>query len=303
MSDHRKATMTMRRPSSHTRRALLPAALLLGVPLLAACGGDDTTVVDATVTAAPQTDAAGGQPGGRTAAPGVSGVVADVSGSTAQVQGAAGQVAVTWTGATAFTREVGGSLDDVVVGSCVVATTEDDVAVSLRVKEASEDGCAAGLAGSGGPGRGGPGPGDGERPEGMPSDLPSDRPEGERPEGLPGGLGGAVIGEVTALGADTVTVAALDLAAGVEDGAASTTEQVLVVDTATEVVATVSATADDVAEGTCLTARGEADDLGAVTAASVALSEPVDGSCTRGPDGFGGGRGAGAAVGDAGQDS
>ncbi len=77
----------------------------------------------------------------------------------------------------------------------------------------------------------------------------------------------------------------------------------LVVDTATEVVATVSATADDVAEGTCLTARGEADDLGAVTAASVALSEPVDGSCTRGPDGFGGGRGAGAAVGDAGQDS
>ena len=304
MSDPRKATMTAHRPSSHARRVLLPAALLLGVPLLAACSGDDTTVVDASVTAAPQTDVAAGQPGGRTAAaPGASGLVADVSGSTAQVQGAAGQVAVTWTGATTFTREVGGSLDDVVVGSCVVATVEDDVAGSLRVTGASEDGCAAGLGGFGGPGRGGPGPGDGERPEGMPSDMPSGMPEGERPEGLPGGSGRAVIGEVTAVGAGTVTVAALDVAPGAGDGAGSSTEQTLSVDATTEVVTTVSATADDVVEGACLTARGEADDLGAVTAESVALSDPVDGSCTAGFGGFGGGRGPRASAGDAGQDS
>ena len=56
------------------------------------------------------------------------------------------------------------------------------------------------------------------------------------------------------------------------------------------------ATADDVAEGSCLTARGEADDLGAVTADSVALSEPVDGSCATGRGGPGGGRGPGAGI-------
>lgn len=297
--------MTMHRPSSHARRVLLPAALLLGVPLLAACGGDDTAAVDPSGAVGTEATQPSTGPGGA-GFPGASGLVADVSGSTAQVQGAAGQVAVTWTGATTFTREVGGSLDDVVVGSCVVATVEDDVTVSLRVTEASEDGCTLGLGGSGGPGRGGPGPGDGERPEGMPSDLPSDMPsgmpEGERPEGLPGGFGSAVIGEVTAVGADTVTVAALDVAEGDEDGA-TTAEQKLVVNASTEVVATVSATADDVAEGACLTARGEADDLGAVTAESVALSDPVDGSCTsgfRGQGGFGAGRGPGSAAGDAG---
>ena len=130
--------------------------------------------------------------------------------------------------------------------------------------------------------------------------------EGDRPEGLPGGFGSAVIGEVTAVGADTVTVAALDIAAGTEGGADSTTEQTLAVDATTEVVTTVSATAADVAEGACLTARGDADDLGAVTAESVALSDPVDGSCISGfggPGGFGGGRGPGSTADDAGQDS
>lgn len=305
--------MTMHRPSSHARRVLLPAALLLGVPLLAACGGDDTAAVDPSGAVGTEAAQPSTGPGGA-GFPGASGLVADVSGSTAQVQGVAGQVAVTWTGATTFTREVSGSLDDVVVGSCVVATVEDDVTVSLRVTEASEDGCTAGLGGFGGPGRGGPGPGDGERPEGMPSDMPSDMPsempsgmpEGDRPEGLPGGFGSAVIGEVTAVGADTVTVAALDIAAGTEGGADSTTEQTLAVDATTEVVTTVSATAADVAEGACLTARGDADDLGAVTAESVALSDPVDGSCTSGfggPGGFGGGRGPGSTADDAGQDS
>ena len=94
----------------------------------------------------------------------------------------------------------------------------------------------------------------------------------------------------------TVTVAAVEPGSGAGEGEETTVEQVLSVDADTEVVATVSATADDVAEGSCLTARGEADDLGAVTADSVALSEPVDGSCATGRGGPGGGRGPGAGI-------
>lgn len=297
-----------RRPRGRDRRVLLPVALLVGVPLLAGCGGDDTSAVDAA-TGVASADA-GQQAPGRDGAgfPGASGLVADVSGSTAQVQGSAGQVAVSWTGATTFTREVTGSLDDVVVGSCLVATVADDVAVSLRITEASDDGCTAGLGAGPGAGFGG-GPGDevseGERPEGMPSDVPSGAPaddgQGERPEGMPDGFGAAVIGEVVAVSGGTVTVAAVELgpdSAG-DDGA--TVEQELDVDADSEVMTTVSATADDVAEGSCLTARGEVDDLGAVTAESVALSEPVDGSCTTGPGGFG--RGPGVPAGDAEGDS
>ena len=271
-----------RRPRSRHRRLSVPAAVLLGVPLLAACGADDTAAVDPAAVASGAE--AGQQAPGRDGAgfPGASGVVADVSGSTAQVQGSTGQVAVSWTGATTFTREVTGSLDDVAVGSCVVAALEDDVAVSLRVTEASGDGCTGGLAGGfGGAGRGGAG-------------VP---PEDERREGGPGGVGGgAVVGEVTAVAGATVTVAAVEPGSGAGEGEETTVEQVLSVDADTEVVATVSATADDVAEGSCLTARGEADDLGAVTADSVALSEPVDGSCATGRGGPGGGRGPGAGI-------
>ena len=280
-----------RRPRSRHRRLSVPAAVLLGVPLLAACGADDTAAVDPAAVASGAE--AGQQAPGRDGAgfPGASGVVADVSGSTAQVQGSTGQVAVSWTGATTFTREVTGSLDDVAVGSCVVAALEDDVAVSLRVTEASGDGCTGGLAGGfGGAGRGGAGV--------PPEDAgPSGAPEGERREGGPGGVGGgAVVGEVTAVAGATVTVAAVEPGSGAGEGEETTVEQVLSVDADTEVVATVSATADDVAEGSCLTARGEADDLGAVTADSVALSEPVDGSCATGRGGPGGGRGPGAGI-------
>ena len=37
--------------------------------------------------------------------------------------------------------------------------------------------------------------------------------------------------------------------------------------------------ADDVEAGLCVTAMGEVDDVGAVTAATMQLSEPTDGQC------------------------
>ncbi|WP_298755624.1 hypothetical protein, partial [uncultured Nocardioides sp.] len=42
-----------RRPRSRHRRLSVPAAVLLGVPLLAACGADDTAAVDPAAAAKP----------------------------------------------------------------------------------------------------------------------------------------------------------------------------------------------------------------------------------------------------------
>ena len=53
---------------------------------------------------------------------------------------------------------------------------------------------------------------------------------------------------------------------------------------------TASATATDVKVGVCVTSRGETDDTGALTATSIAVSDPVDGECA-----VGGGRAGRAA--------
>ncbi len=47
----------------------------------------------------------------------------------------------------------------------------------------------------------------------------------------------------------------------------------------TVVTTTAEASADDVEAGLCVTAMGEVDDVGAVTAATMQLSEPTDGQC------------------------
>ena len=50
---------------------------------------------------------------------------------------------------------------------------------------------------------------------------------------------------------------------------------------------TADASASDLKVGVCVTSRGEADDTGAITATTVAVSAAVDGECSTG---FGGGR-------------
>ena len=158
----------------------------------------------------------GAAPGNGTRMPGASGTVAAISGSTAQVQNEqSGQVAVTWTAKTAFTQQVDATLTDVKVGACVAVTADGETtdgdpvaASSVRITQATDDGCAAGFGGmGGGPGGGGPGgggPEGGERPEGAPTDLPSDLPT-DRP-GMAGRAGGGTFGEVTAVSADGFTV-------------------------------------------------------------------------------------------------
>lgn len=239
---------------------------------LAACGGSDTadeTADDTPADTAAAADPAAGQPGAAAGSggapgggmPGASGEIAAVSGKTLQVQGDSGQVAVTWTGSTAFTEQVDGTLADVTVGSCVMVTSEEDAAATaVRITAATDDGCTGGFGG---------GPGGGERPTDMPSDMPP-----EMPTDRSGGFGGA-FGEVAAVAADGFTVQSMD------------DEVEVTVDAATSYSTTAEADAGAASVGRCAIAIGEADDTGAVTATRISLSDPVDGSCSTGR-GFGG---------------
>lgn len=245
------------------------ACAVLLLASLTACGGDDDSATDAGAAAAAAPADRGGPGGaGMPGGPGASGLVAAVSGRTMQVQSAgSGQVAVTWTAETAFLEQVAGSSADVTVGTCVLVTadggTEDGEPVAadaVRITEAAEDGGCTGGSG-GGPG-GGPG---GERPEGMPTDRPTDRPAGF----------GGTAGKVTAVSTTGFTVESAEV------------DVEVTVDAETTYSTTAEADAAAAEVGRCVTAVGEADDTGAVTATRINVSDPVDGECSAGR-GFGG---------------
>jgi hypothetical protein len=85
-------------------------------------------------------------------------------------------------------------------------------------------------------------------------------------------MAGAV-GEVTAVSASGFTVAA------VQPGSDGTRSVTVTVTDRTTYSATVKGAASDVKVGVCVAANGTTDDTGAVTARTVAVSEPKDGQC------------------------
>jgi hypothetical protein len=281
-----------------TIRIRVVALAFASVCALTACsgGGEQTTPAPAdpqpTATStdqAPAPEQSGTPPqGGQGRMPGASGLIAEVKDETAYVQGSDGQTAVTWKGDTAFTQQVTAATSDIAVGSCVVAMGEagDDgviAATTVTLSEAVDGECAQGFGGMGG---GGGLPGGGTPPSGMPEGgMPSGMPEGGMPSGMPedgerpsggpgGGFGGFAVGLVTAVDGDTITVEG----AGLGQDAEATTSTVTL-GGSTVVTTTAEASADDVEAGLCVTAMGEVDDVGAVTAATMQLSEPTDGQC------------------------
>ncbi|MFB7798646.1 DUF5666 domain-containing protein [Isoptericola sp. NPDC056134] len=303
-------------PARRPRAALASFGMVgvVGLALaLAGCSSSDAATSDGTPAAEGQQQGqqqGRGAPDGGGRAPGVSGEVAAVDGTTAQVQGDDSQTAVTWTDDTTITVTVDGSLDDVTVGSCVVATTggmpgggdaaddsgsadEGSAASSVAVSEPVDGECTGGFGG-GLPGGGG----GGERPEGAPSDMPTDMPSGmptDMPSGGPGGqggFGGITTGKVTALDRSTLTVTTTS-----RDGESA--EETVTVDDATAYTVQQGGSADDVSVGQCVTAQGEEDDGGALTATSLTVSSPGDDGCSTGFGGRGGFPGRSGGDGDA----
>ncbi|GAA4801728.1 DUF5666 domain-containing protein [Nocardioides caeni] len=286
-------SLTATRPSRSHLAGLAAGATVLAA-LLTGCGSDDQATA-ATDAAAQQDPAAQGEQGGQGGGgqmPGTFGLIAAIDGEVFQVQNQmTGQVAVTVGSSTTITDQAAATLADVTAGACVVVRSADDageaddaaadsettevVASSVAITAATDEGCAGGSGGLGGPG----GPGGGERPTDLPSDMP-EMPDGEMPampempempeSGRPGGFGGlGAFGEVTSVTASGFVVEGMngDVTVTVS-GDTTYTQQVAADEDALEI-------------GRCVQVQGDADDTGAVTATSIAVSDAVDDQCAR----------------------
>jgi hypothetical protein len=249
--------------------ACAAAVLLLGA---SACGSNGKNATGQTGEGGPQTQQNGqqGGPGGQL--PGANGKVAAVDGRTAQVQGMDGQVAVSWTDTTTFTKEVGAKLSDIKVGDCVAVGSNDTpssgstassavTASTVRIIARTNGSCAPTMRGPGGQDSdgpqtyGGPPPGAG----------------GQRPQMR---IGGAV-GEVKTVSASGFTVDSV-LPGSDSTGTSAVT---VTVGADTTYTTTAKGAASDVEVGTCVAANGTTDQTGAVTAKTIAISQPQDGQC------------------------
>src|ERR1700736_5239167 len=101
------------------------------------------------------------------------------------------------------------------------------------------------------------------------------------------GFGGGTAGQLVKLNGQTLTLS-------------TTTGDVQVgYMTTTTITQASTASAADIASGLCVVITGTKDSSGAITARSVRLSQPVNGTCSQGPGGpggFGGGRPPGGAL-------
>ena len=252
---------------------LVVVCAALGLALSACGSGQDGGQSPAAATQQNgEGGAAGGGPGG--GFPGGSGKVAAVTGSTAQVQGQSGQVAVTWTAKTTFTQQVSTTAKALKVGDCVVAMPSsassgdtsdrggrdraDQYAgrrfVHQRVprRPAAAARAVAQRTHQQAP------------PEGAPSGAPSD---GARR----GGFG--AFGKVTAVSGTGFTVESA------RPGSSDTSSVSVTTTSATTWTTSAKATSKDVKVGRCVNSVGRPDSTGAITATSIAVSQPVNGQC------------------------
>jgi hypothetical protein len=187
----------------------------------------------------------------------------------------AGQVAVSWTPSTTFVHPVTAKLSTVKAGDCVIATASSPssassfTATALSVSKPVNGQCGGG---AGGAGRAG-GVGTGQRPGPRPSGLPSGAP------GRPG-AGAFATGTVSSVSGSTIAIAAQQPGSN-----GSTTNRTVTVGSKTKISSQKSTTAKSLKVGLCVSAQGNADSTGTVTATSVRISNPVNGQCAVG---FGG---------------
>ena len=295
--------MTHLRHLSHPALVTLTAA----VAALALAGCSSSGGSGSTPTPSASALRGGGAPsaqGGRV--PGVFGTVAAVDGTTLQVQGNGEQTAVVYSARTTMTAQVATSSSALAVGDCVSVRTAPDASTATTSPSAANEattlaattvtivssgGCDAAAGGADGFPAGGL-PGGGTPPSGMPSGAPSGMPSGMPSGGPPGGRGfgglGA-IGEVTATSSGSFTLNRTmpgrpggETSTAAPTASASSTPVTVTYQADTSFLTTTKATAAAITVGSCVRATGDTDDTGTLTATTLALSTPTDGSCTSG---------------------
>jgi hypothetical protein len=297
-------------PARAARAGLIRGAVLVATTAaLAACGGAGAHA-PASTSAHSSTTGAGTSGTFRGGPPGVSGQIAEIDGSTLQVQDpTSGQTAVVVTATTTYTQTEAGSLADVRVGSCIVATspaassptataTAVPSAVPTAVPSAMPTAVPTGpraitagtvlitpaVNGSCTRGFGASGAGGGTaRPSGLPTNRPSGVPSGARNVGR---FGDVVTGVVTAVTGSVISVQAEQRGSG---STPTTVVDTVTVTASTTYQRTAAATRSALAVGKCVNASGTQGSDGTLTAARVAISAPSSTGCTTGFRRFGAG--------------
>lgn len=209
-----------------------------------------------------------------------------------------GQVAVSWTGATTFSRTVSTTLATVKTGDCATAIATSGTSVTTASFTAKTLLISSPVNGTCG---GGPGGGTGQRPSGFPSggfpsggELPSGFPSGgQRPSGFPSGSAGAGIGAIASGKVVSVSGRSLVIAASqLGSSSTSTTDKTVTAASSTTITTDASTTASSLKVGKCVTVQGKSNTSGTVAATSVRITNPSNGTCTTGFDIGGGGNGS-----------
>lgn len=244
--------MTIHKLVTATVATALGGVLALG---LVACGSSSNSGAPAPASRQQSPNPA------RRGGPAASGTVAAVAAANIQVQNSSGQVTVNFSGDTMFTDRVSATLTDVAQGSCVIVTGTGQpvLARNVEISTANANGCTGGFVGGGARPRNGTG-------QQRPSDSRAPRPSGAngaRP----------VAGKVTAVTGNGFTVQQDDQQTG------ATTDVQVTVDANTTYGMSVSAKSDALKVGECVAATGQTDDTGAVTAKTIAISQPGPNGC------------------------
>lgn len=235
-------------------------------------------------------------------APAASGTIASISGTILEVQDPeSGQTTVDLSAKTTITATVSVKSSSVKSGACITATgtktgTNELRALSVTLEPAVKGKCtgAVGGRGFGGFGRGGGSGGGGfTRGTGGSGTRP---PTSARPANF-----ATASGKVTKMSGSTVSVEGFIFSftgaptRGTTTRTAPKTVAVKVmVSSSTRYSKFETVKASSLKVGECATAFGSTNDIGAVTATRLSVSQPTAGSCTGGFGGFGG-RGGGAA--------
>jgi len=251
---------------------------------LSACGGGGASNAAST---SPTT--AGNNPSGRAGArfPGTSGQVAAISGSSMEVQNPQnGQVTVSWTSSTRFSKTVSLSVSSIASGDCVnvVGTTAGSQITANTVTISQPDssgGCSGrvnGTGGGGGTGFGG-GFGGGFRNGAPTSGSVPNRPAGSVNFGI-------ARGKVTSVSPTALVIFGTS-SSGFRQGSTTSTSVphtsvTVQLTSSTRYTETQTAGSSDLAVNDCVTAAGNTDSTGAVTASTIRISSPGPSGCTAG---------------------
>ena len=262
-------------------------AIAVGVlgGLLAGCGSSKGT---ARASVASSTSTTPPEP------PGAAGVVAALSGSSMEVQAAqTGQTTVKWTASTTFTQAQTADPSAVVVGACATVTgapaaspTAPITARTVTVTPADPSGsCTEAGRGSGGGFGGGFGGGGARRGGGTTgSSVPRNRGTGPN-----GGAGASfAMGKIIAVSPGGFTLEGFRRDGRPQGRSSSTTAAPaqaisVVTDGSTTYTRVSPAGPSALAVGDCVTARGPADDTGAVTATAINIRPAGPNGCGNGP--------------------